>query len=52
MQFALLISESPEASAVRKNLDGDRYTGAWWAYYQALAEPGGGAGDLLTRVRT
>ena len=37
MQFALLIYESPEAFATRKN---DSYTGAWRAYYKALVEAG------------
>jgi hypothetical protein len=37
MQFALLIYESPEAFATRKN---HSYTGAWQAYYKALVESG------------
>lgn len=40
MQFALLICESPEAFAMRKNDDSDPYLGAWRAYYKALVEAG------------
>ena len=40
MQFALLIYESPEAFAARKNDDNDPYLGAWRAYYKALVEAG------------
>jgi len=40
MQFALLIYESPEAFATRKNDGSDTYTGAWRAYYKALVEAG------------
>ena len=40
MQFALLIYESPEAFAARKNDDNDSYLGAWRAYYKALVEAG------------
>jgi len=40
MQFALLIFESPEAFAARKNDDNDPYLGAWRAYYKALVEAG------------
>src|SRR5439155_19794682 len=40
MQFALLIYESPEAFATRKNDKIDSYTGAWRAYYKALVEAG------------
>jgi len=32
MQFALLVFESPEAFAARKNDTIDPYTGAWRAY--------------------
>ena len=38
MQFALLIYESPEAIAARKNDDNDPYLGAWRAYHKALVE--------------
>ena len=40
MQFALLIYESPEAFATRKNDENDPYIGAWRAYYKALVEAG------------
>jgi hypothetical protein len=40
MQFALLIFESPEALAARKNDDTDPYLGAWRAYHKALVEAG------------
>jgi hypothetical protein len=40
MQFALLIYESPEAFASRKNDDTDSYLGAWRAYHKALEEAG------------
>jgi hypothetical protein len=40
MQFALLIYESPEAFARRKNDKSDSYTSAWRAYYNALVEAG------------
>ena len=40
MQFALLIYESPDAFASRKNDEIDSYTGAWRAYYKALVEGG------------
>ncbi len=40
MQFALLIFESPEAFAARRNDDSDPYIGAWRAYYQAIVEAG------------
>ena len=40
MQFALLIYESPEAFAARKNDENDPYVGAWRAYYKALVEAG------------
>jgi len=40
MQFVLLIYESPEAFAARKNDDNDPYLGAWRAYYKALVEAG------------
>jgi len=39
MQFALLVYESPEAFATRKN-DETPYIGAWRAYYKALVEAG------------
>ena len=40
MQFALLIYESPEAFATRKNAEDDPYLGAWRGYYKALVEAG------------
>jgi|SRR5271169_4221368 len=40
MQFALLVFESPEAFAARKNDTIDPYTGAWRAYYQAMVAAG------------
>jgi hypothetical protein len=40
MQFALLIYESAEAFAARKNGDNDPYIGAWRAYHKALEEAG------------
>ncbi len=40
MQFALLVYESPEAFAARKNDDNDPYLGAWRAYHKALVEAG------------
>ncbi len=40
MQFALLIYESPEAFASRKNDENDPYLGAWRAYYKAIQEAG------------
>jgi hypothetical protein len=40
MQFALLIYESPQLFAARKNDDNDPYLGAWRAYYQALVDAG------------
>jgi hypothetical protein len=40
MQFALLIYESPEAFAARKNDENDPYTGAWRAYYKTLVDAG------------
>jgi hypothetical protein len=40
MQFALLVYESPEAFAWRKNDEKDPYLGAWRAYYKALVEAG------------
>jgi hypothetical protein len=40
MQFALLIYESPEAFATRKNDDNDPYIGAWRAYYRSLVDAG------------
>jgi len=38
LQFALLISESPEAFAARNADENDPYLGAWQAYYKALVE--------------
>ena len=40
MQFALLVYESPEAFAMRKNEDPDPYRGAWRAYYNSMLEAG------------
>ena len=40
MQFALLVYESPEAFAARRNGDDDPYLGAWRAYYQSIVEAG------------
>jgi hypothetical protein len=40
MQFALLIYESPELFATRKNDDNDPYRGAWRVYYKALVDAG------------
>jgi len=40
MQFALLIYETPEAFAMRKNDDNDPYLGAWRVYYKAMVEDG------------
>jgi hypothetical protein len=40
MQFALLVFESPEAFATRKNDTIGPYTGAWRAYYQAMVDAG------------
>lgn len=40
MQFALLIYESPEAFASRKNDEIDTFTGAWRAYSHALFDAG------------
>jgi hypothetical protein len=40
MQFALLIYETPEAFATRKNDENDPYLGAWRAYYKALVGSG------------
>ena len=40
MQFALLIYESPEAFATRKNDASDPYRGAWREYFKALVGAG------------
>jgi len=41
MQFALLIYESPDAFASRRDTnEGDAYLGAWRAYHKALLEAG------------
>ena len=40
MQFAMLIYESTEAFATRKNDENDAYLGAWRAYYRALVGAG------------
>jgi hypothetical protein len=41
MQFALLIYESPDAFASRRNVEeADAYLGAWRAYHKALLEAG------------
>lgn len=50
MKVALLIYESPDAFATRKNDKNDPYLGAWRAYYKTLVEAGvyvgGGSGIL------
>jgi hypothetical protein len=40
MQYAMLVYETPEAFASRKNADDDPYLGAWRAYHKALIEAG------------
>jgi len=40
MQYALLIYESPETFAMRKNDDNDPYRGAWRAYHRAMVQAG------------
>lgn len=40
MQYALLIYETPEALAMRKNDDNDPYLGAWRAFYRAMVQAG------------
>jgi hypothetical protein len=50
MQFALLIYESPELFAARKNDDNDPYLGAWRAYYKALVDTGVYAGGDALEV--
>src|SRR5258708_26905026 len=40
MKFGLLIYESPEAFASRKNEEIDPYAGDWRAYHKALVESG------------
>jgi len=40
MQFALLIYESPQAFANRKNDEIEAYAGAWRTYYKALVDAG------------
>ena len=40
MQFAMLIYESAEAFATRKQDPKNPYTGAWRAYYKTLVESG------------
>ena len=40
MHFALLIYESPEEFASRKNDENDPYLGAWRAYYRAVVRAG------------
>src|SRR2546430_8692857 len=40
MQYAMLIYETPDAFARRKNGDDDPYLGAWRAYHKALVEAG------------
>jgi hypothetical protein len=41
VQYALLIYETPQAFASRKNdAEKDPYVGAWRAYYKALVEAG------------
>jgi hypothetical protein len=50
MQFALLIYESPELFAARKNDESDPYLGAWRVYYKALVEAGIYAGGDALEV--
>src|SRR5215470_15209636 len=38
MQFALLVYESPDLFAARKNDENDPYLGSWRAYYKALVD--------------
>jgi hypothetical protein len=40
MQYAMLIYETPEAFATRKNDENDPYLGAWRAYHRALVAAG------------
>lgn len=40
MQFAMLIYESPEAFATRKQEGNNPYVSAWRAYYKTLIEAG------------
>jgi hypothetical protein len=49
MQFALLIYESPELFATRKN-ENDPYLSAWRVYYKALVEAGIYAGGDALEV--
>jgi hypothetical protein len=58
MQFALLIYDSAQGFAARKNDGNDPYIGAWRAYYTALVESGVYVGgdplevpDIATTVR-
>ena len=58
MQFALLIYESAQDFAARKNDGNDPYIGAWRVYYKALVESGAYVGgdplevpDTATTVR-
>jgi len=50
MQFALLIYESPQLFAARKNDDNDPYLGAWRAYYKAVVDAGIYAGGDALEV--
>jgi hypothetical protein len=50
MQFALLIYESPELFAARKNGEDDPYLGAWRAYYAAMVAAGVYAGGDALEV--
>jgi hypothetical protein len=50
MQFGLLIYESPELFAARKNDDNDPYLGAWRAYYKSLVDTGIYAGGDALEV--
>lgn len=50
MQFALLIYETPQLFAARKNDDNDPYLGAWRAYYKALVDTGIYAGGDALEV--
>jgi hypothetical protein len=40
MQYAMLIYETPEAFASRKNDENDPYLGAWRTYHRALVDAG------------
>lgn len=55
MQYALVISESPESYADRINENQEAYWGAWSAYAKTIAESGvmrGGAGLQMPDTAT